>query len=784
MRISIAAALLALAAALLWAGLASADGPLTLEGRTASSLTVSWNWGGQAVSVWELAWRARVDDDAAAWRSARKAAAQRRHTIEGLEAGGRYIVRVRALDANDRPFASLRGAFATSSAATAGQSLDPRLRRGLAERLTLELESSRELCTAGTLTEVSWQIAGGAPPYSLQVEGFPVNTEADNMRINCGALSEAEAADEDAALAAKRVTAVVTDARGVRREAALDVARAAPAAPPQRSLIYPDTHTLRFSWPLSPDEPTDGPPLLYLGRWRRTGTSEWTASRLYRPFDGLSVPYGFITDLAQSTSYEAQFAAMRHELEAETPHVLRWSPVFRGSTIGAPSGVTAFATHDTVTVTWDSHPTATMYDVAIWQVGDEEPRIYRTELFDAATEGPTEAAPQHSVVFRRLPPGRDYQVRVEFAGIDPNRAPPFTTVPIQTKPAPVAWTAPPKGPQNLRAAATYDSITVYWDHPSPEPNAAYDLMLIHPEYSIPRRESTYRGAASFTFSGLEPGVPYRIIVTHTTDDVSAEIALSTPSLPDGAAPSSHEWPFPTPNFMWPYILRSHLYMTTDMWEWAGRKFHGGLDFGGFPDAASHDDIVASAPGLARAFDLRIGVCKNADLPTLRDKFCAAVVYCPDESRPFAEQFHVSNSSTKHAWGGEVFASDCGYLATEDSGIVVLVFHEAVGGRRFVTKYGHLRPDYVSPKLTIEQGHSATRPEPVRVAAGEKLGREGNTGYSKGAHLHFEVRVFDGSKDEVSRNWFTSGGRFVFGCTGTRVAKKEIRTKVTASGIDR
>ena len=164
MRIRLAVALLALCAALLWVGLASADGPLTLEGRTASSLTVSWIWNGQPASAWELAWRARGDADAAAWRSVRKTAAQRRHTIEELEAGVRYIVRVRALDANDRPFASLQGVFATSSAATAGQSLDPRLRRGLAERLRLELESSRELCTAGTLTEVSWQISGGTPP--------------------------------------------------------------------------------------------------------------------------------------------------------------------------------------------------------------------------------------------------------------------------------------------------------------------------------------------------------------------------------------------------------------------------------------------------------------------------------------------------------------------------------------------------------------------------------------------------------------------------------------------
>ena len=103
MPIRIAAILLVLAAALLWAGGTSADGPLTLEERTASSLTVSWSWNGQPASAYELAWRVRGDDEAAAWRSTRKTAAQRRHTIEELDAGVHYVIRVRALDAAGLP---------------------------------------------------------------------------------------------------------------------------------------------------------------------------------------------------------------------------------------------------------------------------------------------------------------------------------------------------------------------------------------------------------------------------------------------------------------------------------------------------------------------------------------------------------------------------------------------------------------------------------------------------------------------------------------------------------
>ena len=363
MRIRLAVALLALTAALLWAGLASAEGPLTLEGRTASRLTVSWIWNGQPASAWDLAWRARGDDDAAAWRSVRKTAAQRRHTIEGLDAGVHYSVRVRALDANDRPFASLQGAFATSSAATAGQSLDPRLRRGLAERLTLELESSRELCTTGTLTKVSWGIAGGAPPYSLQVEGASVDVDADNIRINCGALTEAEAADEDATLAAKRISAVVTDSRGVRREAAIDVARAR-ALPALDAVgdIRPYHDALIFTWG-GVDVSRCSTAECYALRWRPIGEATWRIARFqFSPHVSDALDF-YIGGLSSGRSYEAATAAIRDRIENETPDALIWSSTVRGVTLTVPTGLTAAATYDTVTLRWDRQPSATQYNV-------------------------------------------------------------------------------------------------------------------------------------------------------------------------------------------------------------------------------------------------------------------------------------------------------------------------------------------------------------------------------------------------------------------------------------
>ena len=538
MRVRIAV-LLTLAAALLWAGLASADGPLTLEGRTASSLTVSWSWGGQTASGWDLAWRARGDDDAAAWRSVRKTAAQRRHTIEGLDAGGRYIVRVRALDANDRPFASLQGSFATSSA-VAGQRPDPRLRRGLAERLTLELESSRELCTAGTLTEVSWQIAGGAPPYSLQVEGVPVNADVDNLRINCGALSEAEAADEDAALAAKRITAVVTDARGVRREAALDVARArALPAPSQHTSAQPtntgvEILTLFDEW--QPDLDGDGRILV---RHRPFGSnSEWSYVQA-----GWTVRIGLNLTTDEHTT---QMAYLRHPLEAETPEALNWNHPETHGRLKPPPNLTATATHDTVIVSFDDQP-------GFW--GASVSLVLRSssgELLGSVQKGfhsiftprpPGSSSTQRQVVFTHVPPSSAFSVDVWLGTADLGSTHASTTG--RTAPAPPGWSAPLQGPQNLRATATHNSITVRWDPPYEDPDIYYFLVVSEAETGreidaifpgADQREWTIRGGL---YEWLRPNTGYRVTVTHRgLPWASAEIIVRTLSSPPVQGKSS------------------------------------------------------------------------------------------------------------------------------------------------------------------------------------------------------------------------------------------------------
>ena len=161
MRLLIGLALIALAAlvgVLLAFELGAQERSLALEERSASSLTVTWSWDEQP-AAFELAWRARGDDDdETAWRTARKDADDRRHIIENLDAGVHYVVRVRGLDADDRPLNDLRNVFATTQSA-------PRQLRVIAHAdgaMTVGWSPPSDWTPHGW--RLSWRVAGSQTP--------------------------------------------------------------------------------------------------------------------------------------------------------------------------------------------------------------------------------------------------------------------------------------------------------------------------------------------------------------------------------------------------------------------------------------------------------------------------------------------------------------------------------------------------------------------------------------------------------------------------------------------
>ena len=406
-------------------------------------------------------------------------------------------------------------------------------------RLSLALESSRELCTAGTLTEISWNISGGSAPYALSIEDSAVDVSAENIRINCGALTEAEAGDADAGLAAKRITAVVTDSRGVRREAALDVARARalPALPPTRhgDAVWAYRGELGFEW-LVPTTPYDcREPNCFAIRWRAVGSEGWTYAPLTYNLGGENSAFGIAHGLADGVTYEAAAAAMRDPIELETPEALRWTAPLSGTTLTDPTSLTATATHDTVTVRWNRQPLARSWSVYL--SGPDGGLSEYVRSWNAASWGDPESG-VHEVSFRHLPSSTRFTAVVAW---DPMEGYPETRAEtmVETLALPAGREPLKRGAQNLRATATHDSITATWDQPFEESTDFYLAFLFRVDYPYRASRVTpvWHPNTQVTFAGLEPNTTYRVEVVHMAIvRPSVEIAVTTSAQP----PSSDE----------------------------------------------------------------------------------------------------------------------------------------------------------------------------------------------------------------------------------------------------
>ncbi|MBQ3259110.1 MAG: peptidoglycan DD-metalloendopeptidase family protein [Clostridia bacterium] len=131
--------------------------------------------------------------------------------------------------------------------------------------------------------------------------------------------------------------------------------------------------------------------------------------------------------------------------------------------------------------------------------------------------------------------------------------------------------------------------------------------------------------------------------------------------------------------------------------------------------------------------MKIGAKTYADNAVIGDgvatnSFIWPLPYTKTISSPFASRwgrFHgaidIANGSTM---GKPIIASDGGVVVEADYhgsyGYFVLIDH----GNGFMTRYAHCS------KLEVEAGD--------KVAQGQYIAKVGNTGYSFGAHLHFEV----------------------------------------------
>ena len=403
-----------------------------------------------------------------------------------------------------------------AASAAAAQEVDP---------LTLELTSSRDLCTANTLTELSWIISGGRPPYTLSIDGETVAANAESHRVNCGAIPADPMGPVPGTTPAKTFRASITDSQATpsTASASTSVDLAPPLPAPSISYTSHEGFVIIGSdWNHAADHSTTS----LLIRFRETGADAWDyalhpSGSVRRPEYELSATLG---DRAAAT------AAMRDVIESETPGSLNWSDAVRVASAIAPQNVRATATHDTIAVSWDKQPYMSGQRWVVSLTSDSFNGVWSKSLHQVVAE-----TGRQEIDFPGVAPDTTYIISVRIAVPDGKQ---ISTTTVSTSSPPPGWMPPPRGPQNLRATTAHDSITVSWDLPYPGARDYWLVRLFEESsgnewnFRFIGSEKTWTIRSARNAAPLKAATSYRILVSHVTlVSGDAEIIVTTDSAP-------------------------------------------------------------------------------------------------------------------------------------------------------------------------------------------------------------------------------------------------------------
>ena len=444
-------------------------------------------------------------------------------------------------------------------APAAAQEVDP---------LTLELISSRDLCTANTLTELSWTISGGRPPYTLTIDGETVAANAESHRVNCGPIPADPLGPVPGTTPAKTFRASVTDSQAtpVTATAEVQVELAPPLPAPTnlwlsgltQEVIYGFDYSVAGAGAQAPEDAGPYERLWQTGYVLRVRATSASAAELY---DIVRVPqFTHVLEWSVPGPHHGMVASMRHPIERHTPSALIWSAPVSFALAETPQNVTVTATHDTVTVSWDEQPHADCNSLSI-----DGPAYHNdAHVWDLST-----SSGRHTYTFERMPPETEFDIHISIGcyADEPEGTSYYTPnayafTGARTKAAPSDWTPPPVGPLNLRATATHDEITLTWDRPHPDARPAWRVLVYEGERYFATLAGHSERPVRIRFgmrSYVRPSTTYRVLVTHhgaTTG--SGEVTVTTAATPaESVAPTSYERLIPpvvTTEFLLPLTL--------------------------------------------------------------------------------------------------------------------------------------------------------------------------------------------------------------------------------------
>ena len=406
-----------------------------------------------------------------------------------------------------------------AAARAAAQTVDP---------LTLELASSRALCTANTLTGLSWTISGGLPPYTLTIDGETVDSEAESHRVNCGPIATDPETDQPVSDPTKTIRATITDTSATpdtaTDEVLVDLAPPLAAPTGLRHSSYPEF--VISSWNDVPNVGRIGftndlgyPDWIeaYAVRYRSSASSVWTHV-MARRMSGTGV-----WEMPGPGIHVMSVAALRDPLELLTPGALQWSDSHSYATVQRPQNLVVAATHDTVTVRWDKQPH-----------GGNGVVILRGPTGMLLVTFPRAIVPgRETVVLRDLPPSTELRVVVNYQTVGYRGGSTSTTVTTLAQTA--NYEPPPAGPQNLRAVATHNTITVAWDAARPGIAANYSVQAFRVDNGLRvHTQSLYGGETSVTITGNE----FAFLTGNTFElwsDIEYEVVVRERGIPGKSA---------------------------------------------------------------------------------------------------------------------------------------------------------------------------------------------------------------------------------------------------------
>ncbi|MCY4619641.1 MAG: fibronectin type III domain-containing protein [Chloroflexi bacterium] len=490
---------------------------LTVTAATADSLSLSWTEpDGWNPAGYRLSWR--KPSDAQFQGSVKLAGSATSYMLSGLNDQTQYVVNLLALNAN--------GDGSLDVAATA-YAVDP---------LAITLTSSRKLCTANTLTELTWEITGGLKPHRLFIDGKKIDLDnVESHRVNCGPLTLDSETGEPLPEQNKTFSAVAKDHRGLSSsaESTLDLAQA--LTPPSILEAVARRTEAVVIWHAAAGDVEEDTRADYLIRWRLTGGEAWSYEQEFRFLGPAFYPIPEwnwrVEDLQEGTAYEFELAAMRDPLERLTPEALSWGERTPLVTYTDPTNIVTTSTHDTVTVTWVLGR-RTQWPPPVW--------IERSGGGQKDPQTASVSEDEGRAVFTGLLPDSDYSIFIYTADAAEQAGQGARAyVSVRTKSAPADWVRLPTGPKNVQTAATHNSITLSWDHAHDDARQLYRYYFRETESG---RKTHYVGVVNqgpVVFNELFPETSYTITLVHygIQGRTAEERTVTTMAAPDagGAA---------------------------------------------------------------------------------------------------------------------------------------------------------------------------------------------------------------------------------------------------------